>query len=80
MLYNINILILNITLLFIGSSCYFRKIPEKVDDQLTLASALIEKRREVAEVDQALAAQKEVIKLSIIRVLFFKSKESLKIY
>lgn len=39
---------------------YSRKIPEKVDDQLTLASSLIEKRREIAEVDQALAAQKEV--------------------
>ncbi len=35
-------------------------MPEKLEDQLTLASRLIEKRREMAEIDQALAAQKEV--------------------
>jgi hypothetical protein len=37
------------------------KMPEREDDHLTPATRLLEKRREMAEVEQALAAQKEVI-------------------
>ena len=37
-----------------------RKMPEREDDHLTPATRLLEKRREMAEVEQALAAQKEV--------------------
>ena len=36
-------------------------MPEREDDHLTPATRLLEKRREMAEVEQALAAQKEVI-------------------
>ena len=36
-------------------------MPEREDDHLTPATRLLEKRREMAEVDQALLAQKEVI-------------------
>ena len=36
------------------------KMPEREDDHLTPATRLLEKRREMAEVEQALAAQKEV--------------------
>ena len=36
------------------------KMPEHEDDHLTPATRLLEKRREMAEVEQALAAQKEV--------------------
>jgi hypothetical protein len=36
------------------------KLPEKEDDSLTSATRLLEKRREMTEVEQALAAQKEV--------------------
>lgn len=35
-------------------------MPEREDDHLTPATRLLEKRREMAEVDQALLAQKEV--------------------
>lgn len=35
-------------------------MPEREDDHLTPATRLLEKRREMAEVEQALAAQKEV--------------------
>ena len=41
------------------SAC-FSKMPEREDDHLTPATRLLEKRREMAEVEQALAAQKEV--------------------
>uniref|UniRef100_A0A8C4YE57 Cilia and flagella associated protein 73 n=1 Tax=Gopherus evgoodei TaxID=1825980 RepID=A0A8C4YE57_9SAUR len=37
-----------------------RKMPEREDDYLTPATRLLEKRRELAEVEQALLAQKEV--------------------
>ena len=37
-----------------------RKMPEREDDQLTPATRLLEKRREMSEVEQALTAQKEV--------------------
>ena len=39
-------------------------MPEREDDHLTSATHLLEKRREMAEVDQALAAQKEVLSLN----------------
>ena len=39
----------------------FSKMPEREDDHLTPATRLLEKRREMSEVEQALAAQKEVI-------------------
>ena len=58
---------------FVGSSFYHlhaahskiftlnsRKMPEREDDHLTPATRLLEKRREMSEVEQALAAQKEV--------------------
>ena len=35
-------------------------MPEREDDHLTPATRLLEKRREMGEVEQALAAQKEV--------------------
>lgn len=35
-------------------------MPEREDDHLTPATRLLEKRREMQEVEQALAAQKEV--------------------
>ena len=35
-------------------------MPEREDDHLTPATRLLEKRREMAEVEQALTAQKEV--------------------
>lgn len=38
----------------------FSKMPEREDDHLTPATRLLEKRREMSEVEQALAAQKEV--------------------
>ena len=44
-------------------------MPEREDDHLTPATRLLEKRREMAEVEQALNAQKEV---SVSR-LFFSS-------
>lgn len=37
-----------------------RKMPEQEADHLTPATRLLEKKREMAEVEQALAAQKEV--------------------
>lgn len=37
-----------------------RKMPEKESDHLTPATRLLEKRREMSEVEQALATQKEV--------------------
>lgn len=36
-----------------------RKMPEKESDHLTPATRLLEKRREMSEVEQALATQKE---------------------
>lgn len=36
-------------------------MPEKADNNLTPATRLLEKRREMAEVEQALNAQKEVV-------------------
>ena len=41
-------------------SLLFSKMPEREDDHLTPATRLLEKRREMSEVEQALAAQKEV--------------------
>ena len=39
---------------------FVSKMPEREDDHLTPATRLLEKRREMSEVEQALAAQKEV--------------------
>ena len=39
-----------------------RKMPEKESDHLTPATRLLEKRREMTEVEMALATQKEVRK------------------
>ncbi len=44
-------------------------MPEREDDHLTPATRLLEKRREMAEVEQALAAQKEVRYQIILRNL-----------
>ena len=47
----------------VKSGCFllnYSKMPEHEDDHLTPATRLLEKRREMAEVEQALAAQKEV--------------------
>ncbi len=41
------------------------KIPEREDDHLTPATKLLEKRREMKEVEQALSAQKEVFKMKM---------------
>jgi hypothetical protein len=39
---------------------YLRKMPEKEEENLTPATRLLEKKREMAEVEAALAAEKEV--------------------
>ena len=39
---------------------FFRKMPEKEADHLTPATRLLEKKREMAEVEQALQATKDV--------------------
>ena len=44
----------------IGATLLHRKMPEKESTHLTPATRLLEKRREMAEVEQALASQKEV--------------------
>ena len=53
---------------------YFRKtfedkllvnMPEREDDHLTPATRLLEKRREMAEVEQALGAQKEEFQMKM---------------
>ena len=41
-------------------SVIFRKMPEKEADHLTPATRLLEKKREMAEVEQALQATKDV--------------------
>ncbi|RUS83165.1 hypothetical protein EGW08_009065 [Elysia chlorotica] len=41
------------------------KMPEREDDHLTPATRLLEKRREMAEVEQALAAQKEEFQMKM---------------
>ncbi|BFZ07572.1 hypothetical protein BsWGS_10611 [Bradybaena similaris] len=41
------------------------KMPEREDDHLTPATRMLEKRREMAEVDQALAAQKEEFQMKM---------------
>ena len=51
----------NIKLSFRFFFLFFSNMPEREDDHLTPATRLLEKRREMAEVEQALAAQKEVI-------------------
>ncbi len=44
-------------------------MPEREDDHLTPATRLLEKRREMSEVEQALAAQKEVWLYSEVHVV-----------
>lgn len=44
-------------------SLLYRKMPEKESDHLTPATRLLEKRREMSEVEQALATQKEVFQI-----------------
>ncbi|KAJ7374085.1 Coiled-coil domain-containing protein 42 [Desmophyllum pertusum] len=41
------------------------KMPEREDDHLTPATRLLEKRREMSEVEQALAAQKEEFQMKM---------------
>ena len=48
-------------------------MPEREDDHLTPATRLLEKRREMAEVEQALAAQKEVT-INFVKSNVFYSK------
>jgi len=48
-------------------------MPEREDDHLTPATRLLEKRREMAEVEQALAAQKEVCIYMLINIKFILS-------
>lgn len=52
-------------------------MPEQEADHLTPATRLLEKKREMAEVEQALAAQKEVqrscLYLSITSFIFYAS-------
>ena len=53
---------------------FSRKMPEREDDHLTPATRLLEKRREMGEVEQALAAQKEVILCSRFHLTFLYVK------
>ena len=62
--------------LYCCSECHFlhfllliSKMPEREDDHLTPATRLLEKRREMSEVEQALAAQKEACRNVIIIIL-----------
>ena len=48
-------------------------MPEREDDHLTPATRLLEKRREMSEVEQALAAQKEVSDLNVRKYLLVQS-------
>lgn len=43
-------------------------MPEREDDHLTPATRLLEKRREMAEVEQALGAQKEVYIFAVFMI------------
>ena len=45
-------------------------MPEREDDHLTPATRLLEKRREMQEVEQALAAQKEVCCIATLGKIF----------
>ena len=47
-------------------------MPERDDDHLTPATRLLEKRREMSEVEQALAAQKEVQQQASIEDKYFR--------
>lgn len=49
-------------------------MPEREDDHLTPATRLLEKRREMSEVEQALAAQKEVSELKLLNEVEIKKK------
>jgi hypothetical protein len=43
---------------------FLSKMPEREEDHLTPATRLMEKRREMAEVENSLLAEKEVLKPS----------------
>ena len=49
-------------------------MPEREDDHLTPATRLLEKRREMQEVEQALAAQKEVCCIATLGKTFSHSQ------
>ena len=46
-------------------------MPEREDDHLTPATRLLEKRREMSEVEQALAAQKEVYIIQYLKKILY---------
>lgn len=50
-------------------------MPEREDDHLTPATRLLEKRREMSEVEQALAAQKEARRNVIIILLSLNARQ-----
>ena len=52
-------------------------MPEREDDHLTPATRLLEKRREMAEVEQALAAQKEVGLYKRVRYMTYHKQNCL---
>ncbi len=49
-----------ITLSKVDDFLQLRKMPEKEEENLTPATRLLEKKREIGEVEAALAAEKEV--------------------
>eukprot|EP00118_Oscarella_pearsei_P003882 m.16123 g.16123 ORF g.16123 m.16123 type:complete len:194 (+) comp26749_c0_seq4:49-630(+) len=49
----------------IATSSFCRKMPEREEDHLTAATRLLEKRREMSEVEQALNAQKEEFQMKM---------------
>lgn len=51
----------------------FRKMPEKEADHLTPATRLLEKKREMAEVEQALQATKDVCKNYILGCILYST-------
>lgn len=53
-------------------SLFISKMPEREDDHLTPATRLLEKRREMSEVEQALAAQKEACTLAVKQISLIK--------
>lgn len=57
----------SLTVLLLYVVWFNSKMPEREDDQLTPATRLLEKRREMSEVEQALTAQKEVCARILIK-------------
>ena len=56
---------------------FYSKMPDQTNDHLTPATRLLEKRREMAEVEHALSTQKEVSCNSIIINNEFQSASTL---